>query len=215
VALGPGAGPKFSPDRTTVAGTLPSRPPQVALSPVGTGESRRLPVGEIISLRNVAWFPDGKHLLLQGAAEGQTLRTYEMDLEGGKPQAVGPADFTGVVVAKDGKRIAGRNGAGEAAVFDRETQKLEVIPGVEPREVLAKWTEDGQALLVYSATPLEARIYRVEVATGKRTLLQTVEPGGKAGLITPLRLAYAEGSKTYAYSNSRILGTLYLVEGLE
>jgi hypothetical protein len=55
----------------------------------------------------------------------------------------------------------------------------------------------------------------VEVATGKRTLLQTVEPGEKAGTMMPLRLAYAEGSKTHVYSTMRDLGTLYVVEGLE
>src|SRR6266568_7481155 len=150
VALGPGAQPKFSPDGTFVAGPLLTRPPQVALNPIGTGESRRLPAGEITSLKSVAWFPDGKHLLLAGAAEGQPLRTYEMDLDGGKPQPLGPSDFTGFAVAKDGKRIAGRNASGEAVVFDRATQKAQVIPGIEPGEVLAKWTEDGQALLVYA-----------------------------------------------------------------
>ena len=214
-ALGPGARPKVSPDGTTVAAVILSRPPQVALHPIGAGESRRLPAGEITSLRSVAWFPDAKHLLLTGAAEGQPLRTYEMDLEGGKPQALGSADFAGVAVAKDGKRIAGRNASAEAVIFDLETQKLQVVPGIEPREALAKWMEDGQALLVYSATPWEARIYRVEVATGKRTLLQTVEPGEKAGTMTPLRLAYVEGSKTHVYSTMRDLGTLYVVEGLE
>ena len=80
---------------------------------------------------------------------------------------------------------------------------------------LAKWTEDRQALVVYSSTRWQARIYRVEVATGKRTLLQTVQPTEKAGSTMPLRLAYAEGSKTYAYSTVRILGILYVVEGLE
>jgi hypothetical protein len=55
----------------------------------------------------------------------------------------------------------------------------------------------------------------VGVATGKQTLLETVEPGEKAGSITPMRLAYAEPSKTYVYSRVRILGTLYIVEGLE
>jgi Tol biopolymer transport system component len=215
VALGPGSQPRFSPDGTTVAAPLLTRPPQVALNPIGTGESRRLPAGDITSLRSVAWFPDGKHLLLTGAAEGQPLRTYETDLDGGKPQTIGPADFTGVAVAKDGKRIAGKNASAEAVIFDLETQKLQVVPGVEPREALAKWTEDGQALLVYSATPWEARIYRVEAATGKRTLLQTVEPGEKAGSTLPLRLAYAEGSNTYVYSTVRILGNLYVAEGLE
>jgi Tol biopolymer transport system component len=215
VALGPGAAPKFSPDGTTAVAPLLTRPPQVTLNPLGTGESRHLPVGEITSLKSVAWFPDGNHLLLTGAAEGQPLRTYEMDLDGGKPQAVGPSDFTGVAVAKDGKRIAGRNASAQTVIFDRETQKLLVIPGIDPHEVLAQWTEDGQALLVYSPTPWEARIYRVDVGSGKRTLVQTVEPGEKAGSIAPLRLAYAERSKTYVYSAVRILGTLYVVEGLE
>jgi serine/threonine protein kinase len=215
VALGPGAQPRFSPDGTTTAAPLLTRPPQVALNPIGAGESQRLPVGDITSLKSVAWFPDGKHLVLTGAAEGQPLRTYEMDLQGGKPQALGPPDFIGVTVAKDEKRIAGRNASAEAVVFDRETQKLQVIPGIEPGEALSQWTEDGQGLLVYSPTPWEARIYRVEAATGKRTLLQTVKPGEKAGSIAPLRLAYAEGSKTYVYSTVRILGILYVVEGLE
>jgi len=138
-----------------------------------------------------------------------------IDLDGGKPQALGPADFIGVAVAKDGNRIAGRNASAEALVLHRETQKVQVIPGIELQETFQEWTKDGQALLVFSATPWEARIYRVEVATGKRTLLRTVEPGEKAGSILPMRLAYAEGSKTYAYSTVRILGTLYVAEGLE
>jgi hypothetical protein len=90
--LGPGAQPKFSPDGATVAASVLSRPPQVALHPIGTGETRRLPVGDITSLKSVAWFPDGKHLLLNGATEGLPLRTFEMDLEGGKPRP-GPGRF--------------------------------------------------------------------------------------------------------------------------
>jgi serine/threonine protein kinase/Tol biopolymer transport system component len=216
VALGPGSQPRFSPDGTWVTGALLTRPPQVALNPTGAGESRRLPVGEITTLRIVSWFPDGKHLLLTGAAEGQPLRSYEMDTEGAKPQPVGPADFIGAIVAPNGKRIAGRNGAAEGVVFDRESQKLEVIPGVEPQEEFAEWTEDGRALITYSSTPSSAHIYRIDVATGQRTLLQTIDPAEKAGLMmSPIRIAYAVRSKTYAYSMIRILGNLYMVEGLE
>ena len=215
VALGPGARPEFSPDGTTAAAPVLSRPPLVALHPIGAGESRRLSVGDIVSLRQLAWFPDGKHLLLIGATEGQPLRTYEMDLEGGKPQPLGPSDFTGDVVAKDGKRIAGRNASGEVVVFDRETQKVETIPGVVSQEPLQKWTEDGQALLVSSATPWEAQIYRVEVATGKRTLLKKVELSERAGSTANVDMSYAEGSKAHVYCTRRILGSLHVVEGLE
>jgi Tol biopolymer transport system component len=215
VALGQGAQPRFSPDGTTVAAPLLTRPPQLVLNPIGAGESRRFPLGDITSLKSVAWFPDNKHILLVGAAEGQAMRTYMMDLEGGKPLPLGPADFVGVAVAKDGKRVAGRNAAGETVVLDRETQKLESVAGVEPQESLAQWTEDGRDLIVYSSTPWEARFYRVDVATGKRTLLQAIGPLQEPGSITPMRVAYAEQSKTYAYSTVRVLGNLYVVEGLE
>ena len=214
VALGPGSDPRFSPDGTTVAAIVFSRPPQVALHPIGAGESRRLPVGDIVSLTHVAWFPDGKHLLLTGATEGQPLRTYEMDLVGGKPEPLGPADFRGTVVASDGKRIAGQNVSGEAMVFDLGTQKVQPVPGIEPEGRVGQWTEDGKALLVYSGTPWDTRVDRVEVATGKRTPLRKVELKEKAGS-TLLYLQYAERSKTSVYVTLRFLGSLYVVEGLK
>jgi hypothetical protein len=100
-------------------------------------------------------------------------------------------------------------------VFDRETQKVQVIPSVEPKDQLEKWAEDGQGVLVDSGTLWEAKMYRVEVATGKRTLLQTVEPIEKAGSTNRVWLSYAEGSKAYAYGTIRNLSILYVVEGLE
>ena len=43
----------------------------------------------------------------------------------------------------------------------------QAIPGLEPHEFIQKCTGDGQGLMVISATLGEARMYRVEVATGK------------------------------------------------
>ena len=214
VALGPGSEPKFSPDGTSVAAVVLSRPPQVILHPVGAGESRHLPVGDIASLTDLAWFPDGKHLLLTGATEGQPLRTYEMDLEGGKPQALGPNDFRGTAVAGDGKRIAGHNVSGEAVVFDLETQKMQSVPAIEAGGRVGQWTEDGKALLVYSGNQWVTRVDRMEVASGNRTTLRKLELTEKAGS-TLLYLQYAERSKTSVYVTLRLLGSLYMVEGLE
>jgi len=215
VPLGPGAWPKFSPDGRTAAAVVLSRPPQIALHPIGTGDSRRLPVGDLIDVVHVSWFPDGKHLILVGATEGQPLRTYEMELEGGKPQPLGPPDFVGRAVSKDGKQIAGRNGAGDAVVFAPETQKVQVIPGVGPNEEFDNWTDDGRALLVSSGTPWEAHVERLDVVNGKRTLLRKVELAEKAGSNLNVGLTCAEDSKICIYNTRRILGTLYVVDGLE
>jgi Tol biopolymer transport system component len=215
VALGPGAGPRFSPDGTLAAAVLFTRPPQVVLHPIGAGESRQLPVGDIVNLDRISWFPDGKHLLINGAEEGQPLRTYKMDLAGGKPQPLGPPDFTGVTVSLDGKRIAGYKTDFQTAVFDSEAGSTEIVLGTQAGEQIRSWTDDGHSLLVGASTPGEAKIYRVELPSGKRTLLQKVELAQKSGATGPLRFVYSEHSKAYAYATRRILGNLYVVEGLK
>jgi hypothetical protein len=73
----------------------------------------------------------------------------------------------------------------------------------------------GQALLVTTATPWEAQMYGVEVPSGKKTLLQKVELSEKAGSIFKVRAFHVEDSKTYVYNTRRVLGSLYVVEGLE
>ena len=86
---------------------------------------------------------------------------------------------------------------------------------MEPLDQLEKWIEDRKDLLVVSATPWEAHIFRVDTPTAERTLLETVEPSEKAGSTQNVRLAYAVDSKRHIYSTVRVPGTLYLVEGLE
>jgi len=137
-----------------------------------------------------------------------------MDVDGGKPQAVGPEDWRGTAVAKDGKRIAGSRSTGEAQVFNLEKQSKETVPGLHPNEEVQRWTEDGQGLLIVSATPRGAEVYRVDAGNWKRTLLKEVEVGDTAGSTAPVTLLYAEKSKTYVYCVKRVLGSLYVVEGL-
>jgi hypothetical protein len=55
---------------------------------------------------------------------------------------------------------------------------------------------------------------RVEVATGKRTTVQKVNLREKSGS-TVLFIRYAERSQTSVYFTVRLLGSLYVLEGLE
>jgi eukaryotic-like serine/threonine-protein kinase len=215
VPLGPGGQAKFSPDNTMAAAMVLTTPPQIALHPIGTGDSRRLELPGIVTTDDLAWFPDGKRLVFVGAAAGEAHRTYEIDIAGGGPRPIGPPDWRAIGVASDAKRIAGKTAAGQTVVFNRETQSTRVVSGIAPRDLLQRWTEDGQGLLVQSATAGDARVYRVELATGRRTLLQSVELADKAGSVRVVDLLYAEKSKTYAYGTRRILGSLYVAEGLK
>ena len=77
-----------------------------------------------------------------------------------------------------------------------------------------KWSEDGQALQVTASTPWHAEVYRVDVATGKRTLLEKMELSEKAGSSVNLKIYYSELRKTYVYNDRRIYSNLYVVDGL-
>ena len=215
VALGDGGSPVFSPDETMAAAPLFTRPPKIALYPIGPGENRLFGVGDLGSVYSITGFPDAKHLVLLASAPGEALRTYEMDFEGGKPQVVGPPGFQCWAVTSDGKKFAGWNLAGEAVVFDKETQKIQPIPGISPDESIKQWSEDGQAVLVTASTPWQAQVYRVDVATGKQSLLDKMELSERAGSSINLRMFYSERGKTYVYNDRRIFSNLYVVEGLE
>jgi len=215
VALGPGAGPIFSPDGKTVAAVLLTQPPEIALYPLGPGVSRKLTTGDIINVDGVCWFPEGKRLMLVGAKKGEGLRTFEMDLEGGKPEPLGPPAWQGEAVSRDGKRIAGKKSTGETAVYDTDAKSLQVISGINPDEEIRGWTADGRGFLIGWGTVDEAKIFRMEFATGKRTLVREVKLTRKAGSVSRVQLRATEDGKAYVYRVRRDAGTLYVADGLE
>jgi Tol biopolymer transport system component len=167
-----------------------------------------------VTVSSVLWFPDGKRLLTVGASKGQAARSYTMDLDGGHIQPLGPEAWSAIAISRDGKRIAGLLLSGEKILYDVSTQQAHSIIGIEPREAVLRWTEDGQALLVNSATIADARIFRVEVATGKRSLLRRLELYDAAGSVDPVRVQVGPDNKIYVYNFRRITGSLYMVEGI-
>ncbi|MDP9003435.1 MAG: hypothetical protein M3N12_01445, partial [Verrucomicrobiota bacterium] len=201
VRLGDGAMVKFSPDRTIAAAGVETDPPYIALYPIGPGEVRKFPLPDVISLSVLTWFPDGKHILIGGAKKGEALRSYRIDLETGNLQVCGPAGFLGVAIANDGKRIAGFDETGKSVIFNTETQRLREIPGItqdSSSELESKveqlgelWTDDGKALIVNKSTLFGGEIYRLDLETGKSTLLQKFELSDKAGSLFRLRVLYA------------------------
>jgi hypothetical protein len=153
--LGDGAGAKLSPDGTIVASEVFARPPYIALYPLGTGESRKVSLQGLTGFSSLAWFPDGKRLLVVAAKEGEGLRNYVIDIDGDKPEPLGPPGFLGFAVAGDGRRIAGINEVGEAAIFDMDKQGVRKVPGIDPDEQPKMgpdlngvvWSSDGKALI--------------------------------------------------------------------
>jgi len=62
---------------------------------------------------------------------------------------------------------------------------------------------------------IPAKIYKLELATGKKTVWKQIVPVDATGVSTIGPILMTPDGKTYAYGFHRTLGDLYLVEGLK
>ncbi len=77
------------------------------------------------------------------------------------------------------------------------------------------WTPDGKSLYVGRRGEYPARIFRLDLASGKRELWKELSPPDPAGISNVAPPAIADDGMTYAYSYNRILSDLFLAEGLK
>ena len=76
-------------------------------------------------------------------------------------------------------------------------------------------SSDGHSLYLAKRLEMPIRVYRFDPATGRRDLIKEVMPADPAGLFTPNRIFMTPDGKGYAYSVTRVLSELYVVEGLK
>ena len=76
------------------------------------------------------------------------------------------------------------------------------------------WSADGRSLIVYRGGELPAQVYRLEIATGHRTLWKQTMPPDPAGVEYVGPVLPSSNDNAYAYGYRRLLSDLYLVEGL-
>ena len=88
------------------------------------------------------------------------------------------------------------------------------LPGVEVGDFVNGFSADGTAVFATAGFGVPARVYRVEIATGKRSRLLELAPPDRAGILTIPDVELAKDGATYAYSYHEIRSQLFLVSGL-
>ena len=154
VRIGDGEGYGISPDgRWALTTKLPERQP-ITLLPIGAGEPKTVDIGGLIC-QWANWFPDGRHILIQGTEPGRGSRLYVQDLSGGKPRAISPEGVTilAQAIAPDGRSIVARGPDGRIAVYPAEPGEPRPLPGVHQDEIAVRWTADGRSLYVSRRPP--------------------------------------------------------------
>jgi Tol biopolymer transport system component/tRNA A-37 threonylcarbamoyl transferase component Bud32 len=216
VRLGEGTAVALSPDEKWVIYQTQTTPAQLGLFPTGAGETRMLTRDEI-NHNWARWFPDGKRFVFSGSEPGHGVRLYLQDLVGGKPQPISPegVNATAFAISPDSQLAAGIGADLKGYLYPVAGGEPRPIPGFELGEELISWGEDSRNLYTYRPGELPAKVYRLDVATGQRSLTKQLMPSDPAGVerIGPILLTADGADCVFGYH--RILSDLYLVEGLQ
>jgi Tol biopolymer transport system component len=210
--LGEGAAMALSPDGKWVL-AIRGSPVELVLLPTGPGEPRTLRRGNIEIPRTwFRWFADGKRILFMANEPGRPRRCFAQDIEGGAPKPVTPEGKFGCIVpSPDGKFVITRDGE----LYPLAGGEPRMVPGLTREERLVQWSADGKAIYVRNPEELPAKVYRIDLATGRRQMWKQFVPSDRSGVDSISFLWMTPDGRSYVYSYNRELSDLYLVEGLK
>jgi serine/threonine protein kinase/Tol biopolymer transport system component len=216
VLLGEGSAIALSPDGKWVISQPPGSPAQFRLLPTKAGEPRPL-TNDNINHNWAHWLADGKRFVFTGNEPGKGMRLYVQDLEGGKPTAISPegTHATAFFPSPDGTVIAGLGPDQAAYLFPVNGSEAKPVRGLQTGEQPINWAADGKSLYVYRPGEVPAKVYLVEIATGKRSLWKQLVPSDPAGVETIGPVLITPDGKSCVYGYHRTLSDLYMVEGLK
>ncbi|MBI3694625.1 MAG: protein kinase [Acidobacteria bacterium] len=218
VKIGEGSAQEISPDGKWVLSILLTSPQQLVLLPTGAGEPRTLPRETIESYDAATWFPDGKRILFSASEPGHHTRLYAQEVSGGKPRRVTREGFSlpgKHTISPDGRLTAGADADQKRWLCPIDGAEPRPAPGLEAGDWTIRWSDDGRALFVYRVAERPTRIYRVDLASGRKQVLRELalrDPAGSFGAVNWPQVSRDE--KTFLYTYMRYLSDLYLVEGL-
>src|SRR5262249_4384980 len=217
VRLGEGSPGTLSPggERGASGLTSGSAQQQIALSPAGAGEARKL-TQENLSYDRPDWLPDGRHIIFTANEPGRGARVYTQDVAGGRPRAITPEGyrFFRWTVSPDGRAFAARGPDHRLYLYPVEGGEPTPVAGISTTEMPVRWSADGRSLSVYAGGALLVGVVRAEAATAGRKLWRELMPADAAGVVDIVAVCPTPDGASYAYSYARVLSNLYLVDGL-
>jgi hypothetical protein len=105
-------------------------------------------------------------------------------------------------------------GATRTLVYPLDGSAPHPIPGAKPAFRPVQWSEDSKAVYGYDAGELPVRVYKVDIATGRKTVLQELRPAAPAGVVNVAPLVVNHDATRFAYSYYEVLSVLYVISGI-
>jgi eukaryotic-like serine/threonine-protein kinase len=215
VRLGDGSAGALSPDGNWAI-SFTGKPTQITLLPTGPGQPRSVETSGLESIQS-GWgrfLADGQRIIVNGNEKGHASRCYVLNLAGGKPTGVSPEGTVCGPSSPDGRFVVGVGANSSVAIYPIAGGAPRPIQGLKAGFLPVQWSGDGSSLYGYQEGELPSKIYKVEISTGKQTIMQELRPGAPAGVVTVKPVVASRDGKRFAYSYNQSLSVLYLISGL-
>jgi len=213
IQLGEGSAGGLSPDGKWAIAILDGNPVRLKLYPIGPGQPRDIPVTGLDIQNGTSHFlPDGKRITINANEPGHGVRCYIVDIDGGKPVPVTPEGVPGGLVSSDGQYIIA-NGT-TVAVYSITGGVAHSIPGLDPDFVPEQWSEDNQSVYGYVRGKVPTPVYKINLTTGVKTLVEEVQPETTTGVVKISPVVVSRDGSRFVYSYYQVLSVLYVISGL-
>ena len=181
---------------------------------LGAGETQTNHSRFIID-ENSSFLPDGKRVVFAGTELGHKSRVYIQTIGDGASRAITPEGVLGLVaLTPDGHFVFGISDKARLYPVDGHDPPR-VVPGLATEDGIGAFSRDGRfAFIASSPTHVSLDVFRLDLATGQRTLFKKITPADTVGVFMYSWVVLTPDLKYYAYSYSRTLSELYTAEGL-
>ena len=197
-----------------------TRQGHLLLVPTGAGRPVVVPLPARFEGMDYCQFaPDGHTLLFAANEKGHPYHWYLVDRAGGEPRKVGP-DGYGVVMgglspmAPDGARMILYNFK-HFYLQSFAGGEPQLIQGINPNEAVVRWTRDGKGVYLRTrGNGLSMTITLLNLATGARKPVLAFTLPDPAGFQFFRSVHMTPDARTFAFTYSRKLSELYVVDGV-
>ena len=220
VRLGRGVSTRFSPDGAWVLVT-PFRPePDLLIYPTGIGEPVSLRSPQIERYHWAGWHPDGQQVFLIGSTREKARHLYRGPRSGGKWSRIWDQEVTmewidGPPIAPDGNRLVVRGPDHVVMMLDVTKGEATPLDGFAREDEPLRFDGAGRALFIANMKGRHPRIDRLDLQTSERKPWREIRPTDPTGVIFASPPVITPDGERHAYTLSRQLTDLYLVEGLD
>ena len=215
IRLSEGIGMALSPDGKWALARPNVTPSPLVLLPTGVGEAKPLTHDSINHLW-ARWLPDGKQVVFLGNEVGHGFRLYVESPEENKPRPISPEGVNPpVALSPKGDLVAGVGPDHKVYLYPIGGGEPTPVSGTQPDEAPTGWSADGRSLYVFRFGEIPAKVFELELSTGKRKLWKELVPADAAGIDTIRGITITPDAKAYVYGYIRTLSDLYVVDGLK